>query len=106
MSDSADEVSGAGKVPGCGQVDDGTWPPPRPGGHVQMLLGAYVLGGLSPGDEHAVRVHLDQCARCRAEHQELASVPGWLDLLEDDDGSAEYPAGEPVDRGEGGTPER
>jgi putative zinc finger protein len=51
------------------------------GGHVQLLLGAYVLGGLSEAEEAAVRAHLDRCALCRAEHEELAEVPPWLDLL-------------------------
>ena len=51
------------------------------GGHVQMLLGAYLLGGLSAEQEAAVRAHLDHCASCRAEHDELACVPPWLDML-------------------------
>jgi Putative zinc-finger len=51
------------------------------GGHVQMLLGAYLLGGLSAGEASAVRAHLKRCARCRAEHDELACVPAWLSLL-------------------------
>ena len=55
------------------------------GGHVQLLLGAYVLGGLSAPQEAAVRAHLERCARCRAEHDELAVVPSWLDLLAPED---------------------
>jgi predicted anti-sigma-YlaC factor YlaD len=51
------------------------------GGHVQQLLGAYVLGGLSVLAEAVVRAHLDRCLPCRAEHDELACVPSWLDLL-------------------------
>jgi hypothetical protein len=51
------------------------------GGHVQQLLGAYVLGGLSALEEAMVRAHLDRCPPCRAEHDELACVPSWLDLL-------------------------
>jgi anti-sigma factor RsiW len=51
------------------------------GKHVQILLGAYLLGGLSAHEEAAVRAHLDGCAQCRAEHDELACVPAWLDLL-------------------------
>jgi anti-sigma factor RsiW len=62
------------------------------GPHVQVLLGAYLLGGLSPAEDAAVREHLDRCALCRAEHDELACVPGWLDLLAQsetgDDGGA------------------
>jgi anti-sigma factor ChrR (cupin superfamily) len=51
------------------------------GGHVQLLLGAYLLGGLTASQEVAVRAHLERCERCRAEHDELAVVPSWLDLL-------------------------
>lgn len=51
------------------------------GTHVQILLGAYILGGLSAAEDAAVREHLDRCALCRAEHDELTCVPGWLDLL-------------------------
>lgn len=61
------------------------------GGHVQLLLGAYVLGGLSAQEEAAVRAHLSRCALCQAEHDELACVPSWLDLLREDhpDGPAD-----------------
>jgi anti-sigma factor RsiW len=52
--------------------------------HVQMLLGALLLGGLSAPEESAVRSHLDICAQCRAEHDDLACVPRWLDLLRDE----------------------
>jgi anti-sigma factor RsiW len=51
------------------------------GKHVQILLGAYLLGGLSAYEEAAVRAHLDGCAQCQAEHEELACIPAWLDLL-------------------------
>ncbi|HEY2441842.1 MAG TPA: zf-HC2 domain-containing protein [Streptosporangiaceae bacterium] len=51
------------------------------GGHVQLLLGAYLLGGLTASQEAAVRAHLEGCARCQAEHDELAVVPSWLDML-------------------------
>jgi anti-sigma factor ChrR (cupin superfamily) len=59
------------------------------GGHVQLLLGAYVLGGLTASQEAAVRAHLEHCARCRAEHDELAVVPSWLDLLSPQDRAAD-----------------
>jgi anti-sigma factor RsiW len=52
--------------------------------HVRMLLGAFLLGGLSASEESAVRAHLDICAPCRAEHDDLACVPRWLDLLRDE----------------------
>jgi anti-sigma factor RsiW len=55
------------------------------GEHVKQLLGAYVLGGLTAVQEAAVRAHLECCAQCRAEHDWLAVVPSWLDLLTDGD---------------------
>jgi Putative zinc-finger len=60
---------------------------PEPGRsrHVQLLLGAYVLGGLSPAEKAGVEAHLLQCAQCQAEYQELADVPLWLDLLKAED---------------------
>jgi anti-sigma factor RsiW len=51
------------------------------GRHVRLLLGAYVLGGLTVPQEAAVRAHLERCEPCRAEHDELASIRSWLDLL-------------------------
>jgi anti-sigma factor RsiW len=46
-----------------------------------MLLGAYVLGGLSAQEASRVRAHLRRCAKCLDEHKKLARVPSWLDLL-------------------------
>jgi hypothetical protein len=48
---------------------------------VQLLLGAYLLGGLSAAEAAAVRAHLDGCGACRAERDDLALVPAWLSLL-------------------------
>lgn len=58
-------------------------------GHVQMLLGAYLLGGLSAADAAAVRAHLGRCATCRAEHDDLALVPALLSLVP----ATEWPGG-------------
>jgi len=52
-------------------------------GHVQALLGVYLLGGMSADDEAAVRAHLDGCRVCRDEHDYLAIVPKWLDLVKE-----------------------
>jgi hypothetical protein len=52
--------------------------------HVRLLLGVYVLGGLSEHEEYSVRMHLSRCAPCRAEYDELADVPALLDLLAED----------------------
>jgi anti-sigma factor RsiW len=76
--------------------------------HVRMLLGAFLLGGLSASEESAVRAHLDICALCRAEHDDLACVPRWLDLLRDEtvsDMTRESQAAEPRPSAEPG-PER
>jgi anti-sigma factor RsiW len=51
--------------------------------HVRMFLGAYLMGGLAEDDAAAVRAHLEVCAMCKAEHDDLAPVPGWLSLLSD-----------------------
>jgi anti-sigma factor RsiW len=70
------------------------------GPHVQLLLGAYILGGLSAAENNAVREHLDSCGPCQAEHDELACVTGWLDLLASSDaaGDPEF-AADPSDEG-------
>jgi hypothetical protein len=46
-----------------------------------QLLGAYLLGGLEPADVAAFDRHLDSCAECRAELDELASIPALLDAV-------------------------
>lgn len=46
-----------------------------------QLLGAYLLGGLEPADVEAFDRHLDSCAECRAELDELASIPALLDAV-------------------------
>jgi hypothetical protein len=58
-------------------------PTSEPGGHVQMLLGVYLLGGLAPLEASAVQAHLGHCAQCRSEHDDLACVPEWLGLLDE-----------------------
>jgi anti-sigma factor RsiW len=72
---------------------------------VELLLGAYLMGGLPEDDAAAVRAHLEVCDMCRAEHDELAPVPGWLSLLSE---ARERPhltvAGDPDADREPGTP--
>ena len=48
--------------------------------HVRPDIGAYVLGGLEPGEEAAVREHLATCSECAAEHASLAGLPRLLAL--------------------------
>jgi predicted anti-sigma-YlaC factor YlaD len=56
---------------------------PNDDGHVQTLLGVYLLGGMPASDAAAVRAHLGVCQRCRDEHDYLAIVPQWLDLVKE-----------------------
>lgn len=42
------------------------------------LVGAYVLGGLSPADRAAFDAHLEACEPCRDELVGLAGLPGRL----------------------------
>lgn len=51
------------------------------GCRTRFLLGAYVLGGLSEREQAAIEAHVTYCAGCRAECDDLAFVPGLLDLL-------------------------
>jgi Putative zinc-finger len=77
----ANAVSGSAGPPGGMVVTHAMSPAGEHGNHVQLLIGAYVLGGLSPHDTSVVEAHLGRCAQCRAEHAELAQVRPWLDLL-------------------------
>jgi predicted anti-sigma-YlaC factor YlaD len=45
------------------------------------LLGAYVLGGLDPADSLRFEAHLQECAECRTELEELEKLPAMLDAL-------------------------
>jgi anti-sigma-K factor RskA len=47
-------------------------------GDIHMLLGSYVLGGLSADDRRAFDEHLEGCARCRSELAEAAPLPALL----------------------------
>ncbi|MEU7422964.1 zf-HC2 domain-containing protein [Streptomyces sp. NPDC040750] len=45
---------------------------------LRMALGGYVLSALPPAEMEQVRVHLTECAECRAEHTQLAGLPALL----------------------------
>jgi Putative zinc-finger len=45
------------------------------------LLGAYLLGGLERADIALFEQHLDSCAECRGELDDLASLPALLDAV-------------------------
>ncbi|BCW42019.1 hypothetical protein StoSoilB3_35540 [Arthrobacter sp. StoSoilB3] len=51
------------------------------GNSVHQLLGAYLLGGLEPGEARTFEDHLESCADCRRELEELASLPALLDAV-------------------------
>lgn len=55
---------------------------PRPDDHVRLLMGAFVLGHLDPGEAATVRAHLDGCSVCRVEAAELATVAALLPLAD------------------------
>jgi len=44
----------------------------------RFSLGSYALGALDPFEADQVRLHLVECAACRAEYRELAAVPAVL----------------------------
>lgn len=46
-----------------------------------QLLGAYLLGGLEPGEAAAFERHLADCRDCRIALDELASLPALLDAV-------------------------
>jgi anti-sigma factor RsiW len=48
--------------------------------HVNIALGAYVLGALAPSEQAAVERHLARCRSCAAGHAELAGLPALLDV--------------------------
>ncbi|MFJ1562518.1 zf-HC2 domain-containing protein [Streptomyces mirabilis] len=45
---------------------------------LRLTLGGYVLGTLPSADMEQVRVHLAECAECRAEHVQLSGLPALL----------------------------
>ncbi|MEV6839035.1 zf-HC2 domain-containing protein [Streptomyces sp. NPDC051133] len=45
---------------------------------LQLALGGYVLGTLPSAEMERVRVHLAECADCRAEHTQLTGLPALL----------------------------
>lgn len=47
-------------------------------------LGAFALGALHESESAAVRAHLDGCAACRAEYEQIAPLAGLLDRVDPD----------------------
>ncbi len=46
-----------------------------------LLLGAFVLGGLSDEDVAEFRNHLRSCAQCRLELDRVAGLPRVLEVV-------------------------
>jgi anti-sigma factor RsiW len=59
--------------------------------HVRTAVGAYALGALDPDEAAAVRRHLETCAECAAEHDQLVPLPGLLSLAGGADEAVEKP---------------
>jgi len=50
---------------------------------LQVLMGAFVLGGLSDADHAAFATHLRDCPICQRELAQLSGIPRLLDLASD-----------------------
>ncbi|MGW6908664.1 zf-HC2 domain-containing protein [Streptomyces sp. NPDC054940] len=59
--------------------------PPDDDAHVELLLGAYVLGALSAVEDRRVAAHLAECDRCGAAYLGVADVPDFLALFSETD---------------------
>ncbi|MET9514636.1 zf-HC2 domain-containing protein [Streptomyces sp. NPDC002994] len=55
------------------------------GGHVELLLGAYVLDALPAAEDAEVASHLGQCDLCRTAYLEVADAAALLALFSADD---------------------
>lgn len=70
----------AGAGSGRGRTGPPGYPPPADScsEDQRFSLGSYALGALDPFEADQVRMHLVECAACRAEYRELAAVPAVL----------------------------
>jgi hypothetical protein len=53
--------------------------------HVELLLGAYVLGALGPAEDTRVCGHLQVCDPCRIAYLDMADAPALLAMFSEDD---------------------
>ncbi len=51
---------------------------------LQVLMGAYVLGGLNDADHAAFAAHLRECPVCQRELAQVSGIPRLLDLASDE----------------------
>ncbi|WP_426004257.1 zf-HC2 domain-containing protein [Paenarthrobacter sp. NyZ202] len=63
------------------------------GNSVHHLLGAYLLGGLTPDEARGFEEHLARCPDCRTELEALESLPALLDAVPRSDAVALTVAG-------------
>jgi hypothetical protein len=66
---------------------------------LQVLMGGYVLGGLSEADHGAFATHLRECPICQRELAQVSGIPRLLDLASEaalSPGTAEVSDGSPV----------
>jgi anti-sigma factor RsiW len=76
----------------------GGQPAGDPHQRLRELLGVHALGRLAPGEDAAVRAHLDGCADCQAELAEIAPLRRALDGVDPE--RLDSPASPPPDLGE------
>jgi hypothetical protein len=62
---------------------------------LRFAMGSYALGALDPAEADIARLHLVECAACRAEYREMAAVPAVLARITEAEMSA--PAAMPTD---------
>jgi putative zinc finger protein len=53
--------------------------------NIREMLGLYVLDALQRPDLDVLQAHLPTCAECTAEYDYLCEVPGFLEMLTDQD---------------------
>jgi anti-sigma factor RsiW len=53
--------------------------------HVRLLLGAYVLGCLTPEEDRQTSGHLQLCDACRVEYLEMVEAQNVLSLITEAD---------------------
>jgi anti-sigma factor RsiW len=62
-----------------------------PNPHIELALGAYLLGALTPAEDTRIAAHLQTCPRCRTAYLELADTPTLLAGLTERDLQEEPP---------------
>lgn len=71
---------------------------------LHVLLGAYVLGGLSDDDHRAFSEHLRTCGHCQTDLGQVSGLPRLLDLAGPEGGPLLATGADDGDRGPGSEP--